>query len=312
MKISIVTPFYNEEDGIKTYFATMIPILESTGMEYEIVAIDDGSKDKTFNILQAKASELKQLKIIKFSRNFGKEIAVTAGIDHAIGDAVIPMDADLQDSPEILPQMIQKWQEGYKVVLAERTSRHDPLLKKITASIFYKIASKIMDSKIPKNVGDFRLLDKAVVAEIRKLRERNRFMRGILSWVGYNTAIVKYERKQRVEGKTKYNYKSMIKYAFDGIFSFSAFPIRIITYCGVAISSLSFIYGIIIIISKLFFDIGIPGYSSIMSVMLFLGGINFIFIGVIGEYVGRIFNEVKERPLYIVEEIVENVSNNEL
>jgi glycosyltransferase involved in cell wall biosynthesis len=198
--------------------------------------------------------------------------------------------------------MIKKWQEGYKIVLAQRTNRKDPFLKKITATFFYQLASKVMDKGLPKNVGDFRLLDKVVVQEIRKMREKNRFMRGIFSWVGYETAIVEFERGQRFGGKTKYNYASLIKYALDGIFSFSTFPIRAITYFGLLIAMSSFLYGAVIICAKIFFDKGIPGYSSIMSVVLFLGGMNFIFIGIIGEYVGRIFNEVKDRPLYIVEE----------
>lgn len=197
--------------------------------------------------------------------------------------------------------MIKKWQEGYKIVLAQRTNRNDPFLKKITAGFFYQLAAKIMDKNLPKNVGDFRLIDKVVVQEVRKMRERSRFMRGIFSWVGYESAVVQYERGQRIGGKTKYNYASMIKYALDGIFAFSTFPIRAITYFGLLIAMSSFLYGVVIICAKIFFDKGIPGYASIMSVVLFLGGMNFIFIGVIGEYVGRIFNEVKARPLYVVE-----------
>lgn len=304
--ISIVTPFYNEEESIHDYFLVIDDIFgKIANIDYEIVAVDDGSKDKTHAILSHLALQRRNLKVIKLSRNFGKEIAVTAGLDHANGDAVIPMDADLQDSPQIAAELIKKWQEGYKVVLAERASREDPILKKITAACFYKLASKIIDTNIPRNVGDFRLMDRVVLESVKKIRERNRFMRGILSWVGYKTTVVKYQRSARFKGETKYNYKSMIKYALDGIFSFSTFPIRMITYCGIFISLLSFIYGIQIIIDKIFYNQGIPGYASIMSTVLFLGGINFIFIGIIGEYVGRIFKEVKQRPLYLVEEITE-------
>lgn len=304
--ISIVTPFFNEEAGIEKYFAQLEEAFKKIPqVSYEIIAIDDGSLDATFSMLKAHAQKNKNIKIIKLSRNFGKEIALSAGLDHAFGDAVIPMDADLQDAPSAIAAMIEKWQEGYKVVLAQRFNRQDPFLKKFTAKIFYKIASKIMDFALPSNVGDFRLMDKIVIVEIRKMRERTRFMRGILSWVGYKTAIIKFERPQRLSGKTKYNYKSIINYALDGIFSFSTFPIRLITYFGFFISLCSFAYLIYILIAKLVFGQGVAGYASLMSVILFFSGINFIFIGVIGEYVGRIFNEVKQRPLYIIEELVE-------
>jgi glycosyltransferase involved in cell wall biosynthesis len=305
-KISIVTPFYNEEKAIAKYLdALSKAFAKINDISYEIIAVDDGSSDETFALLKEQAEKKNNIKIIKLSRNFGKEIALSAGIDYAFGDAVIPMDADLQDDPKVIVQMIEKWREGYKVVLGERISRNDPIFKKITAAIFYKLAAKIMDKALPRNVGDFRLMDKVVVDEVRKMREKNRFMRGILSWTGYKTTIVKFERSARLDGKTKYNYKSVIKYALDGIFSFSTFPIRLITYCGLLMSAFSFLYGLFIVIEKLVFNQGVPGYASIMSVILFVSGINFIFIGVIGEYVGRIFNEVKERPLYIVEEVVE-------
>jgi glycosyltransferase involved in cell wall biosynthesis len=305
--ISIVTPFFNEEESINDYFLRVEKVLhEIADIDYEIIAVDDGSTDKTYEILSAIATQKTNLKIIKLSRNFGKEIALTAGLDNALGDAVIPLDADLQDPPEVIPQMISKWREGYKMVLAQRINRLDPWLKKFTAAVFYKLASKIMDRTLPQNVGDFRLIDRVALDDIKKMRERSRFMRGVLSWVGYKTTQVQYERGPRLKGETKYNYATMARYAFDGIFSFSTFPIRLITYVGLLISICSFIYGFAIICAKLFFDQGIPGYASIMSVILFLGGINFIFIGIIGEYVGRIFNEVKNRPLYLVETITEN------
>ncbi len=305
--ISIVTPFFNEEESIADYFLRVEKVLnEIADIDYEIIAVDDGSVDATHAILSAMAAQRTNLKIVKLSRNFGKEIALTAGLDNALGDAVIPLDADLQDPPEVIPQMILKWREGYKMVLAQRINRLDPWLKKFTAAVFYKLASKIMDRTLPQNVGDFRLIDRVALDDIKKMRERSRFMRGVLSWVGYKTTQVQYERGPRLKGETKYNYATMVRYAFDGIFSFSTFPIRLITYVGLLISICSFIYGFAIICAKLFFDQGIPGYASIMSVILFMGGINFIFIGIIGEYVGRIFNEVKNRPLYLVETITEN------
>lgn len=306
--VSIITPFYNEEEAIDDYFQKLEEIfIKINDIDFEFIAIDDGSKDKTFLILKKLALQKDNLKLVKLSRNFGKDPALTAGLDIATGDAVIPLDADLQDSPDIIPQMIKKWQEGYKVVLAQRNSRNDPLLKKLTAFLFYKLAKKIMEKDLPENVGDFRLIDKEVLKDIKNLREKNRFMRGILSWVGYESYIIKYDRNARIKGKTKYNYPYMIKHALDGIFSFSTFPIRLITYFGILLSLISFGYGIFIIYDKIFFNQAIPGYSSIMSVILFFSGINFIFIGILGEYIGRIFNEVKNRPIYIIEEIIKKI-----
>ncbi len=308
--ISIVTPFYNEEKSISDYFRIIEKFLSQIkDFDYEIIAVDDGSSDSTYELLQAIANQKKNLTVIKLSRNFGKEFALTAGLDYATGDTIIPIDADLQDPPNFIPQMVEKWREGYKVVIAKRTSRHDPLLKKITAALFYKLAHKIMDCSLPQNVGDFRLIDKVVLEDIKKIRERNRFMRGIFSWVGYKTATIEYERRARTSGKSKYNYPSMIKYALDGIFSFSTFPIKAITYSGLIISLCSFGYMLITIYDKLS-GRTVPGYASLMSVILFLGGINFIFIGIVGEYVGRIFNETKGRPLYLVEEVIRNKKQN--
>ncbi len=303
-KIALITPFFNEENGIHQYFTTLETVFKNIEIDYEFIAIDDGSTDKTYEVLIEISKTKQNLTIIKLSRNFGKEIALTAGLDFADADAVIPLDADLQDCPSIIPEMIKNWQKGYKVVVGERSNRQDPVLKKITSNLFYQLAKKVMDIEIPKHVGDFRLIDRDVLAQIKKMPEKNRFMRGIFSWVGFKTFTIKFDRPKRTQGDSKYNYPRMIKYALDGIFSFSTFPIRMITYCGIIISFSSFLYGCFIIINKLFFSQGVPGYASMMSVILFLGGLNFIFIGIIGEYVGRIFLEVKNRPLYITEEII--------
>lgn len=305
--ISIITPFYNEEESIRSYFETIDNLVSKiTDVDFDFIAVDDGSTDKTYEMLQGIHQKKKNLKVIKLSRNFGKEFALTAGLDHSDSDAVIPIDADLQDDPQVIPKMIKKWQDGNKVVLARRCHRQDPILKRITAYIFYKLANKIMERGLPENVGDFRLLDKSVVLEIKKMREHNRFMKGIFSWPGFQTTVIEYDRSNRTTGITKHNYLSLTRFALDGIFSFSTFPIRLITYCGFMMSLISFCYILFIICTKLFFGIGIAGYPSLMSVVLFIGGMNFIFIGIIGEYVGRIFNEVKNRPLYIVEEIKNN------
>ncbi len=304
-KISIVTPFYNEEKSINEYFLVINSVFKSIAdVTYEIVAVDDGSVDDTYEILTKYAQEQKNIKVVKLSRNFGKEAALTAGLDHATGDAAIPLDADLQDSPEIIPDMINEWHKGYKVVLAERSNRQDPMLKKFTAFLFYKIAAKIMDSKVPKNIGDFRLIDRIVLNDIKNLREKNRFMRGLLSWPGYSTSKIYYVRGSRKTGETKYNYKSMMKYALDGIFSFSTFPIRLMFYCGTFISIASFVYALYIIYQKVVYGVGVPGYASLMTIMLFLNGMVLISIGILGEYIGRIFNEVKARPIYLVENII--------
>lgn len=314
--VSIVTPFFNEEESIEHYFSELEKVLNSIAeIDYEFIAVDDGSSDKTFEKLRKISAAKTNLRVIKLSRNFGKELALTAGLEKAKGDAIIPIDADLQDSPEVILQMIEKWREGFKVVLAERISRHDPFLKKITAAFFYKLAPKIMNNNLPKNVGDFRLIDRVVLDQIKLIKEKSRFMRGIMSWVGFQTTTIKFERKPRQKGSTKYNFFSMIKYACDGIFSFSEFPIRIITYCGILLSLGSFFYGLTIIFEKIFLNNMVPGYASIMCVVLFIGGINFIFIGIIGEYVGRIFNEVKNRPLYIIEQEISqeiSIKNNDL
>ena len=304
--ISIVTPFYNEEDVIENYIKSLDEVFSKIdNVTHEIIAVDDGSSDQTFTILKHLRSDKKNIKIIKLSRNFGKEIALTAGFDIAFGDAVIPMDADLQDSPQVICQMIQKWQEGAKVVLAQRKKRNDSFCKNLSAAIFYKFAGRVMKDAVQKNVGDFRLLDRVVADEVRKMREKTRFMRGIFSWVGYKPEMVYFERSKRQNGQAKQSYKKVTKYALDGIFSFSAFPIRLITYSGLSLSLISFTYGAFIILNKIFFNQSVPGYPSLMSVILFVSGINFIFIGVIGEYVGRIFNEVKARPLYVIEEILD-------
>ena len=310
-KIAIITPFFNEENGIHQYFTSLEEVFKNIEIDYEFIAIDDGSSDKTYEILTEISKTKQNLTVIKLSRNFGKDIALSAGLDFADADAVIPLDADLQDCPTIIPEMIKIWQNGHKVVIAERSNRNDPLFKKITATLFYKIANKVMYINIPKHVGDFRLIDREVLQHIKKMPEKNRFMRGIFSWVGFKSFTIKFDRPKRSHGHSKYNYANLIKYALDGIFSFSTFPIRMISYCGIIISFLSFSYGCFIIINKIFYNQGVPGYSSMMSVILFLGGLNFIFIGIIGEYVGRIFLEVKNRPLYITEKIINTSKNKE-
>lgn len=300
--LSIVTPFYNEEKAISNYFENIIPILEQTHKNYEIVCIDDGSKDNTYAILKKYHEKNSKIKVVKFSRNFGKEAALTAAFDLTNGDCVIPIDADLQDPPNMIDKMLKAWKDGNKVVLMKRKERGDSKAKIITAKLFYKLIKFMSNTNIPQNVGDFRLLDKQVINVVRSLREQSRFTRGLLSWSGFKTTTIEYDRPKRVVGEASYSMIQSIKQAFDGIFSFSTFPIRIWIWIGSSISFLSFIFAIWIILSKLYFNIGIEGWSSLMVLILFMGGIQLLSIGIIGEYTGRVYSEVKNRPLYVIEE----------
>ncbi len=307
-KLSIVTPFYNEQDGgmIDVYFTEMKVALAKITENWEIIAVDDGSTDDSFALLKAYQQKDKRIKIIKLARNFGKEIALTAGLNHTTGDAVVPMDADLQDPPHLLEEMIKHWQDGYDMVIPLRDTRDDPLLKTITANLFYWLFAKIVSKNfIIKRSSDFRLLDKKVVQSLATLNEQHRFMKALLNWPGFNKKIIHYCRDKREHGTTKYNYRKMFAYALDGIFSFSITPIRSVFVAGLLISLLSFSYGSFLIYNQLFLDIALPGYTSIMVVILFLGGVQMIALGVIGEYIGRIYQQVKQRPLYVIDEYLD-------
>jgi glycosyltransferase involved in cell wall biosynthesis len=301
--ISIVVPVYNEEESLPIFFATIIPVLDNIDPNWEIVCVNDGSRDNTLEVVRAKHAEDPRVKLVSFSRNFGKEAALTAGIAYTTGQAVIPIDADLQDPPELIPEMIAKWREGYKVVLATRRLRSgDGFLKKYTALSFYWVIDAMSHNNIPKNTGDFRLMDRVAVEALKQLPERTRFMKGLLSWVGFKTTQVFYDRPDRAAGETSFNFFSLWKLALDGVFSFSTIPLKIWTYLGACISLLSFIYAIFLIIRTLLGGTDLPGYTSLMVAVLFMGGIQLMSLGIVGEYVGRIYRETKRRPLYIVEE----------
>ena len=247
-------------------------------------------------------SEWNNIKIIELSRNFGKEAALTAGLEHAMGEVVIPIDADLQHPPEIIIEFIKKWEEGFDVVVGKRTVRTgEGVIKKLTAKYFYKFHNQISDVEIPYNVGDFRLMSRKVIEALKKLPENQRFMKGLFAWVGFNTAVVEYEQAPRAAGKTSYNGWKLWDFALDGITSFSTLPLRIWMYIGFLISFLSFLYGSAIVINTLILGVDTPGYASMITVILFLGGIQLIGIGILGEYIGRIYKETKKRPLYIIE-----------
>jgi glycosyltransferase involved in cell wall biosynthesis len=301
VELSLVVPCYNEEAVLDRLFARLEPVLEALGLSYEIICVNDGSRDGTLEGLLAHRERNQAIKILDLSRNFGKETALTAGLDACRGRAIIPLDADLQDPPELIPELIAKWREGYEVVFAERASREsDGPLKRLTAKLFYRTYNSLTNINIPANAGDFRLMDQRVVAELRRLPENNRFMKGLFAWVGFHQTGVGYVREPRAAGKTTWNYWRLWNFAIDGITSFSTAPLRVWSYVGLAVSLAAFIYAGILILRVIFVGVDVPGYASLMVVVLFLGGIQLITLGVIGEYLGRIFIEVKGRPIYIV------------
>ncbi|WP_109513424.1 glycosyltransferase family 2 protein [Pseudomonas ovata] len=306
-KISLVAPFYNEENGVFAFFERIEALRLHIQDRYdlEVVAVNDGSRDKTLEkLIQAKAV-WSFIKVIDFSRNFGKEAALSAGLDHASGDAVVPIDSDLQHPPEMVIEMIQKWEEGFEVVLAKRTDRDtDRAVQRVTANYFYRLHNSISDIDIPADVGDFRLMDAKVVEAIKALPESRRFMKGLFAWVGFKTTTLEYKVAAREHGHTSFNTWKLWNFAIEGITSFSSVPLRVWTYLGFAISSLAFLYGIYLILKTLFFGIDTPGYASIMIAILFTSGVQLIGIGVLGEYMGRIFAESKRRPVYIIREII--------
>jgi len=302
MKISIVAPFHNEEENVDEFFNLVLPIIRAESDSIEVVCVNDGSSDTTLAQLRRWREKEPVIRVVNLSRNFGKENALTAGLDHATGDVIIPMDSDLQDPPELIPQMIEKWREGYDVVYARRTVRNtDTLTKRMTAVWYYRLFNSIADRPIPDNTGDFRLMDKKVLGEVKKLGESARFMKGLFSWVGFRCTAVEYERPPRHDGKESLNFRNLWRLALDGITAFSTVPLKIWSYIGMGVAGIAFLYGLVIIFKTLILGIDVPGYASIMVIVLFLGGVQLLSLGVIGEYVGRIYLEVKKRPHYIVD-----------
>ncbi|MFC0139391.1 glycosyltransferase family 2 protein [Erwinia mallotivora] len=292
MKISLVVPVFNEEEAIPIFYRSAKEKLSTYNTE--IVFINDGSTDATEHVINSLAEADTSVKAINFIRNFGKEPALLAGLEHATGDAVIPIDVDLQDPIEVIPLLISKWQEGSPVVLAKRCDRSsDSHFKRKTATWFYRLHNKISSPKIEENVGDFRLLSRETVENIKRLQERNLFMKGILSWVEGETAVVEYTRAERSAGQTKFNGWKLWNLALEGFTSFSTFPLRVWTYLGLMVAAISFLYGIWMIMDKLVWGNPVPGYPSILVSILFLGGVQLIGIGVLGEYIGRIYIETK-------------------
>lgn len=301
MKISLVVPVFNEEEAIPIFYKTVREFEELQQHQVEIVFINDGSKDATEAIINALALSDSLVVPLSFTRNFGKEPALFAGLEHATGDAIIPIDVDLQDPIEVIPHLITKWQSGADMVLAKRADRStDGRLKRKTAEWFYKLHNKISSPKIEENVGDFRLMSREVVENIKQMPERNLFMKGVLSWVGGKIDVVEYARAERVVGDSKFNGWKLWNLALEGITSFSTFPLRMWTYIGLVVAGLSFLYGAWMIIDTLAFGNPVRGYPSLLVSILFLGGIQLIGIGVLGEYIGRIYVESKQRPKYLL------------
>lgn len=300
--VSIVTPFYNEGEGVNHFYQVILQTLEQLpDFDFEIICVDDGSQDNTLEQLIAISRLDPRVTVLEFSRNFGKEPAMSAGINSSIGDCIIPIDADLQDPPALIPEMLKKWQEGAEVVLAKRVDRStDSFAKRTSALMFYRLHNALSSLKIPENVGDYRLMDRVVVDALMQLPERQRFMKGLFAWVGFKTATVEYARDVRVAGETKFSGWKLWNFAIEGITSFSLAPLKVWIYIGLAGALFAFFYASFIIIRTLIFGVDVPGYASLLVVSLFFGSLQLISLGIIGEYIGRIYFESKQRPLYLI------------
>ena len=303
--LSVIIPAYNEEEVLEEFYGRITSALDKIDMPYELVFVNDGSRDRTLPILEDICRQDERAVVIDLSRNFGKEIAVSAGIDFAKGDAVVIIDADLQDPPELIPDLIAQWRNGYDNVYARRTSRDgESVLKKLTSYLFYRVIGRMTNIDIPADTGDFRLLSRRAVDALKQLPERNRFMKGLYSWIGYPSIAVEYRRDPRHAGQTKWNYWKLWNFALEGITSFTEVPLKLASYIGGFIAFAAFCFGIYIIVDTLFYGNEVKGYPSLIVTVLFLGGIQLIFIGILGEYLGRAFAEAKQRPLYFVNKVV--------
>ena len=300
--VSLVVPVLNEADSIALFIASAQRVLKSPDLCHEIVFIDDGSDDATWSIISEAAANTAKVRGIKLSRKFGKEAAMTAGIDVAEGDVVVPIDVDLQDPPEVILEMLEAWRKGFDVVYAARSSRRsDTLLKRSVAGGFYRVFNQLSPLTIPPDVGDFQLMDRRVVEALKRLPERNRFMKELFAWVGFPTAAVFFERRPRSAGRSKFTFGQLWNFALDGIISFSTIPLKICTFLGLFTALLAIGYSLWIIGKTMLLGVDVPGYASLMSVILFGFAIQFLSLGILGEYIGRLFLEAKQRPLYLIE-----------
>ncbi len=302
--ISVVIPVYNEAENLPVLYARLAAVLEQSAPDYEIVFVDDGSRDASLEQLHALAAQNQRVTVVELARNFGHQVAISAGLDQSRGSAVIVMDADLQDPPEVLPQFMAKWREGYDVVYAIRERRKESWIMRAAYTVFYRLLQRVANIEIPLDAGDFCIMDRRVVDLLSGMPERNRFLRGIRSWVGLNQVGLAYERQVRHAGKPKYTFSHLIYLALDGLISFSYIPLRVITLIGFGVSLLSIVLAILYTIQKLFYGLTPPGFATLVVAIFFLAGVQLITIGVIGEYVGRIFEEVKQRPLYVLRNVI--------
>jgi glycosyltransferase involved in cell wall biosynthesis len=305
-EVSIIVPLYNEEEVIAEMHNKLSLVMSDSGWTFEIILVNDGSHDRTLELARKICQSDKSVKLVNLSRNFGHQFAITAGMDRSVGQAVVVIDADLQDPPEVIIDMIRKWEEGFQVVYGVRTKREgENWFKLTTATLFYRLLKRVTSVDIPVDTGDFRLVDRRALDVFLSMRERSRFVRGMISWVGFKQAEVKYVRHERFAGETKYPFSKMLKFAVDGLLAFSQLPLKLASSLGLVSAAVSFgfmVYGVILY--YFYPDKVIPGWSSLFSAVLFIGGIQLICLGVLGEYIGRIYDEVKNRPLYIVDEVM--------
>ena len=303
--ISVVAPAYNEQEVLPEFHRRVTSVLDAIGHPYEIVLVNDGSRDNTLALMHALRDSDSHVTVVDLSRNFGKEIALTAGLDHACGDVVVILDSDLQDPPELIPQMLSIWQEGYDIVYGVRSQRDgESWFKKATAKAFYRLIERVSRVRIPRDTGDFRLMSRRTVLELSRLREQHRFMKGMFAWIGFPAKPIYYRREARVAGQTKWNYWALMNLAIEGITSFTIAPLKMASYLGLSVAGIALIYALFVIWKTLMYGDPVQGYPSLMVVVLFLGGVQLISVGVLGEYLGRIFNEVKQRPLYLVNRVL--------
>lgn len=301
-QLSLIVPFWNEESAISHFVQSILPVLDGIAeTDWEIVCVDDGSSDGTLRELIGLAEADRRFRVLELSRNFGKEAALTAGLDAATGDAVIIIDADLQDPPDIIPRMVQLWRDGAEVVLGKRIDRSsDSMLKRRTASWFYALHNRLSHIQIPENVGDFRLMDRCVVDALKRLPERQRFMKGLFAWVGFRTVSIDYVRAPRAAGMTKFSGYSLWNFALEGFTSFSSAPIRLWTYLGTLGALIAILYALFIVFRTLVWGNPVPGYASVFVAIIFFSSVQIISIGMLGEYIGRIYMETKQRPIYVL------------
>lgn len=300
-ELSIIVPVLNEQDAVPLFVTRVTSVLEQIGLHHEIIFVDDGSTDQTASVIAGLQQDDRRIRLVRLSRNFGKEAALTAGLDFSSGEAVVPMDVDLQDPPELLIDMVARWREGFDIAFGQRIERAaDTHAKRMTAGLFYRLFNSIAEQPIEDNAGDFRLMTRPVVEATLMLRERNRFMKGLFAWVGFRSIAIPYERPARAAGTTKFNYWKLWNFAIDGITSFSTAPLRASTFVGSCVAAIAFAYTAVIIVQTLVYGRDVPGYASLMVVMLVLGAVQLLSLGIIGEYLGRLYVETKQRPIYLV------------